>query len=122
MQQNAYLLAKIGADTAENERNFANNYPLPVVREIHEDGRAEATGNPPGRAPSPAAARTSRGEGACDFEVDFCPTASFLAQIGRSLRIAICFSDTTFRMINFRFRIETLEYSPVQLRSRLRCG
>ena len=27
MQQNAYLLAKIGADAAENERNFAKNLP-----------------------------------------------------------------------------------------------
>ena len=26
MLQNAYLLAKIGVDTAENERNFANNW------------------------------------------------------------------------------------------------
>ena len=29
MLQNAYLLAKIGADTAENERNFAKNWQLP---------------------------------------------------------------------------------------------
>ena len=28
MLQNAYLLAKIGADTAENERNFAENWQL----------------------------------------------------------------------------------------------
>ena len=28
MLQNAYLLAKIGADTAENERNFAENLPI----------------------------------------------------------------------------------------------
>ena len=27
MLQNAYLLSKIGADTAENERNFAENLP-----------------------------------------------------------------------------------------------
>ena len=27
MLQNAHLLAKIGADTAENERNFAENVP-----------------------------------------------------------------------------------------------
>ena len=36
MLQNAYLLAKIGADTAENERNFAENLPkignYPTVR------------------------------------------------------------------------------------------
>ena len=27
MQQNAYLLAKIGADTAENEQHFAEIWP-----------------------------------------------------------------------------------------------
>ena len=27
MLQNAYLVAKTGADTAENERNFAENLP-----------------------------------------------------------------------------------------------
>ena len=27
MLKNAYLVAKIGADTAENERNFAENLP-----------------------------------------------------------------------------------------------
>ncbi len=27
MLQNAYLVAKIGADTAENERNWAENLP-----------------------------------------------------------------------------------------------
>ena len=27
MLKNAYLLAKIGADTAENERNFVDNLP-----------------------------------------------------------------------------------------------
>ena len=37
MLQNACFLAKIGADTAENERNFANllpkigNYPTPLA-------------------------------------------------------------------------------------------
>ena len=29
MLKNAYFLAKIGADTAENERNFAKNWQLP---------------------------------------------------------------------------------------------
>ena len=29
MLQNAYLVAKIGADTAENERNFAQSWQLP---------------------------------------------------------------------------------------------
>ena len=39
MLQNAYLLAKIGADTAENERNFAEilpqigNYPTGPLRQ-----------------------------------------------------------------------------------------
>ena len=28
MLQNAYLLAKIGADTAENEQHFAENLPI----------------------------------------------------------------------------------------------
>ena len=31
MLKNAYLLAKIGADTAENERNFAKNWQLRLV-------------------------------------------------------------------------------------------
>ena len=29
MLQNAYFLAKIGADTAENDRNLAKNWQLP---------------------------------------------------------------------------------------------
>ena len=33
MQQNAYFLAKIGADTAENERKFAENLQIrPALR------------------------------------------------------------------------------------------
>ena len=44
MLQNTYLLAKIGADTAENERNFAENLPK--------------IGNyPTGPLPGPAAAK-----------------------------------------------------------------
>jgi len=35
MQQNAYLLAKFGADTAENEQHFAKNW---------QPGRAIAAG------------------------------------------------------------------------------
>ena len=31
MLKNAYLLAKIGADAAENERNFAKNLPKIVL-------------------------------------------------------------------------------------------
>ena len=33
MLHNAYLLAKIGADTAENERNFAKHWQLPCQME-----------------------------------------------------------------------------------------
>ena len=32
MLKNAYLLAKIGADTAENERNFDKNWQLTTLR------------------------------------------------------------------------------------------
>ena len=43
MLQNAYLLAKIGADTAENERNFAENLPttLRVVGKHCDPGGIE---------------------------------------------------------------------------------
>ena len=34
MLQNAYLVAKIGADTAENERIFAKNWQLPYVARL----------------------------------------------------------------------------------------
>ena len=40
MLQNAYLLAKIGADTAENEQHFAENLPIGrrvVVRGLAAD-------------------------------------------------------------------------------------
>ena len=44
LPQNAYLLAKIGADTAENERNFAENLPnLATTLRVHyPTGRAQA--------------------------------------------------------------------------------
>ena len=50
MLQNAYLLAKIGADTAENERNFAEN--LPKIGN-YPTGPAPTcgTGAPPGSGP-----------------------------------------------------------------------
>jgi len=38
MLQNAYLLAKIGADTAENEQHFAEN--LPIGRRVAEPALA----------------------------------------------------------------------------------
>ena len=43
MLQNAYLLAKISADTAENERNFAKNWQLPYGS-TGEARRLEAKG------------------------------------------------------------------------------
>ena len=49
MLKNAYLLAKIGADTAENERNFVDilpkigNYPTGRVRR----DRTSSSGRPP---------------------------------------------------------------------------
>ena len=57
MLQNAYLLAKIGADTAENERNFAeilpttDNYPtdahdVRVLRHVHGAGRRAVAPDP----------------------------------------------------------------------------
>ena len=43
MLQNAYLLAKIGADTAENERHFAEN--LPIGRRVAaQSGSSRARG------------------------------------------------------------------------------
>ena len=50
MLQNAYFLAKIGADTAENERNFAENLP-------------KICNYPTGPLPLSAAATSRRGAG-----------------------------------------------------------
>ena len=47
MLKNAYFLAKIGADTAENERNFAKNWQLPYGSAAAADPGAEV--RPPGR-------------------------------------------------------------------------
>ena len=47
MLQNAYFLAKIGADTAENEQHFAEN--LPIGRRVAEPDRR---GSDPPEAPS----------------------------------------------------------------------
>ena len=38
MLTNAYLLANIGADTAENERNFAKHWPMGPGRLGHRIG------------------------------------------------------------------------------------
>ena len=48
MLQNAYLLAKIGADTAENERNFAENLPnfATTLRVHYPTGRGAASRAP----------------------------------------------------------------------------
>ena len=62
MLQNAYLLAKIGADTAENERNFAEicqklatgpakEGPPPARRPRHAPRAAWAPGPAPGSTP-----------------------------------------------------------------------
>ena len=45
MLQNAYFLAKIGADTAENERNFAENLPKTGN---YPTGPLSRSGSPPG--------------------------------------------------------------------------
>ena len=66
MLQNAYLLAKIGADTAENERSFAENLPTignyptgrPRAALRGPRGRPGGTGTPRGWA----AAKVGRGE------------------------------------------------------------
>ena len=56
MLKNAYFLTKIGADTAENERNFAKNWQLPYGAalyslldplEVELAGEAEVEGQPP---------------------------------------------------------------------------
>ena len=52
MLQNAYLLAKIGADTAENERNFAE-----YLRKFAENCAADIPGKRAGASTDPAAKR-----------------------------------------------------------------
>ena len=55
MLQNAYFLAKIGADTAENERNFAEILPTDALcRLLPGDVEADRqVGLPAGRAEAP---------------------------------------------------------------------
>ena len=45
MLKTAYLLAKIGADTAENERKFAENYLSPAPDDLYP---GEGPGEPRG--------------------------------------------------------------------------
>ena len=47
MLQNAYFLAKIGADTAENEQRFAEI--LPIGRRVADRDGAWLSGRPRGR-------------------------------------------------------------------------
>ena len=73
MLQNAYLLAKIGADTAENDRKFAENLPkignyttgpLPARGGQGRRGGARAGGGRAGRGGrGRRAARQGGGEG-----------------------------------------------------------
>ena len=54
MLKDAYLLAKIGADTAENERNFANNWQLlRAPRRAAGDPSGQAFGGSGGPVASP---------------------------------------------------------------------
>ena len=55
MLQNAYLLAKIGADTAENERKFSENLP-----KIGNDPPGPAAQPVPHRAPIPVESWSQR--------------------------------------------------------------
>ena len=57
MLQNAYLLAKIGADTAENEQHFAEI--LPIGRRVADRSHAAGLVRPPEQP-----ARHPRGGGA----------------------------------------------------------
>ena len=52
MLQNAYLLAKIGADTAENEQHFAEILPTDAPRAVHR-GRPARLSAKEGRAVAP---------------------------------------------------------------------
>ena len=49
MRKNAYLLAKIGADTAENKRTFAENFSKLAMDDLREQYEDEREGPPPPR-------------------------------------------------------------------------
>ena len=60
MLQNAYFLAKIGADTAENERKFAKNWqPYGSTRRASFDAATAATALARAEELVPAASITS---------------------------------------------------------------
>ena len=67
MLQNAYFLAQIGADTAENQQHFAENWQLPYGSSC---GRAEARRARVGRgAPREVRGRKEEVREECNFEV-----------------------------------------------------
>ena len=61
MLQNAYLLAKIGADTAENEQNFAQNFAqnLPELWQLPYGATAGPSPSRPHGLPAGARFRSS---------------------------------------------------------------
>ena len=63
MLKNANLLAKIGADTAENEQHFAKNLPktgnYPTGRELRLPQRLPGAGRRPLEAPASPPAGTA---------------------------------------------------------------
>ena len=66
MLSNAYLLAKIGADTAENEQHFAEN--MPIGRRVADRGRGGPASrgearDAPGRLRRGLVRRAERGAG-----------------------------------------------------------
>ena len=54
MLQNAYLLAKIGADTAENEQHFAENLPTDALWDHREPRAGRARRADQAARPAPA--------------------------------------------------------------------
>ena len=62
MLQNAYFLAKIGADTAENERHFAEN--LPKIGNYPTGPATRRRGTQRQAGPPPAASSGRRPRGA----------------------------------------------------------
>ena len=53
MLSNAYLLAKIGADTAENEQHCAEILPTDALRGYRQELEGQEAQGPLGRAPRP---------------------------------------------------------------------
>ena len=92
MLKNAYLLAKIGADTAENERNFAENLPEVGNYVAHrcQSGRRGVRrryGGRPEGAPMRAETRRIRGLGLPN-------------QMSRNVPYALCMFSLIFPYIS----------------------